>query len=58
MENQDFPTTNLAPAFRADEVYQKLLVLGLSQRDIIALSHYAEFPTTPFRSHQLHCFHD
>jgi hypothetical protein len=53
MENQEFPTMNFAPALPADGIYQKLLVLGLSQRDVIALSHYTEFPTTPFRSHQL-----
>jgi hypothetical protein len=58
MENQDFPTMNLAPSLPSDGIYQKLLVRGRSQRDSIALSHYTEFPTTPFRSHQLHCLYD
>jgi hypothetical protein len=58
MEKQNFLTTNLGRALPADGIHQKLLVLGLSQRDITALSHYTEFPTTAFRAHQLHCFHD
>jgi hypothetical protein len=58
MENPDFPKTNLVPALPVSTIYQKLLALGFSQRDVTALSHHTEFPTIPFRSHQLLFFHD
>jgi hypothetical protein len=58
MEDVVLPTTNLAPALSIESLEQGFFELGFSERDGRSLFEHTEFPTIPFRSHQLYFLRD
>jgi hypothetical protein len=58
MEEVVHAKTNLAPALPIESLEQGLLELGFSERGVRSLFEHTEFPTIPFRSHQLSFLRD